>query len=196
LAAVWIQAIKAMNQMATTNNDSELVALTEKLLPQAKASFEKFWDQDLGQYAYAFNKSGDTVSEVTPWSAVGLLFGEGSDERALSSLRRMVHSDLTTDWGTRMLSTTSDHYEPLNYNYGAVWPFLTSWVTTAQFKRGLPLQAYSNLMASVRTIVSRSLGDISEVYSGARYTWPQESVPHQGFARQQPFCRLFKDCSA
>lgn len=182
LAAVWIQAIRGLNHLASLKNDDRLVTLTQKLLPQAQASFEKFWDDDLGQYAYAFNKEGGTVSEVTPWSSVGLLFGEGREDRALASLRRMAHSDLTTDWGTRMLSTKSQFYEPLNYNYGAVWPFLTSWVTAAQFKRGLPLQGYSNLMASVGHVVGRSLGDISEVYSGAQHTWPQESVPHQGFA--------------
>lgn len=182
LAAVWIQAIRAMNLMATLKQDHALTSSTQHLLPKAQAAFEKFWDPSLGQYAYAFNKDGETVSEVTPWSSVALLFGEGQENRALSSLRRMGRSDLTTDWGTRMLSTASDFYEPLNYNYGAVWPFLTSWVTTAQFKRGLPLQGYSNLMASVGHVVGRSLGDISEVYSGARHTWPQESVPHQGFA--------------
>ena len=148
---------------------------------KAETSFEKFWDEGVGQYVYAFNKTGETVSEVTPLSAVGLMFGDGSDERASSTLRRMHQSDLTTDWGVRMLSTSSAYYEPLNYNYGAVWPFLTNWVTTAQFKRGLPLQAYSNLMASVGHVYERSLGDITEVFSGARHTWPQESVPHQGF---------------
>ncbi|NQV72108.1 hypothetical protein HQ496_03220, partial [bacterium] len=181
LGAVWIQALRAMEDLADLKGDSSLKAEAGQLFVKAEASFEKFWDQGVGQYVYAFNKTGETVSEVTPWSAVGLMFGDGTDERASSTLRRMHQSDLTTDWGVRMLSTSSAYYEPLNYNYGAVWPFLTSWVTTAQFKRGLPLQAYSNLMASVGHVYERSLGDITEVFSGARHTWPQESVPHQGF---------------
>lgn len=181
LGAVWIQSLRAMKELAKLNGDQDLMIEIEDLASRATASFEKFWDEGVGQYVYAFNKKGETVSEITPWSAVGLMFMDGSDQRAVASLRRMNYSDLTTDWGVRMLSTTSDYYEPLNYNYGAVWPFLTSWVTTAQYKRGLPLQGYSNLMASVGHVWERSLGDVTEVFSGARHTWPQESVPHQGF---------------
>lgn len=181
LGAVWIQSLRAMKELAKLNDEPALINEIEDLTVRATNSFEKFWDERVGQYVYAFNKEGETVSEITPWSAVGLMFMDGTDQRAVASLRRMNYSDLTTDWGVRMLSTTSDYYEPLNYNYGAVWPFLTSWVTTAQYKRGLPLQGFSNLMASVGHVWERSLGDVTEVFSGARHTWPQESVPHQGF---------------
>jgi glycogen debranching enzyme len=181
LGAVWIQALRAMETMASIRNETALTNEAAMLAEKAADSFEKFWDEGVGQYVYAFNKDNETVSEVTPWSAVGLMFGDGTNERATETLRRMHYSDMTTDWGVRMLSTGSPYYEPLNYNYGAVWPFLTSWVTTAQYKRGLPLQAFSNLMASVGHVGERSLGDVTEVFSGARHTWPGESVPHQGF---------------
>ncbi len=181
LGAVWIQALRAMKELARVVDERAFSDEIQETAERAAASFEQFWDADINQYVYAFNKTGQTVSEITPWSAVGLMFMDGTDQRAVASLRRMNYSDLTTDWGVRMLSTTSSFYEPLNYNYGAVWPFLTSWVTTAQYKRGLPLQGYSNLMASVGHVWERSLGDVTEVFSGARHTWPQESVPHQGF---------------
>ena len=73
------------------------------------------------------------------------------------------------------------YFEPLNYNYGAVWPFLTSWVATAQYRHHLPLQGYTSLMASVNHTFDNALGYVTEVFSGYQNIWPQEAVPHQGF---------------
>lgn len=181
LNAAWIRATESMTALATAVLDRDVAEQSGADHTKAKAAFEKYWSEKKRQYVYAFNADGNLVEEITPWSAVALMFNYGTDERAVSSLLRMAESDLTSDWGVRMLSTKSDYFEPLNYNYGAVWPFLTSWVTTAQFRRGLPLQGYSGLMSTVQHVFNRSLGQVTEVFSGARHIWPQESVPHQGF---------------
>ena len=57
--------------------------------------------------------------------------------------RRASSAELVADWGVRMLSTRSSLYEPLNYNYGAAWPFLSGWVSAALFGHGF-VQAGSN----------------------------------------------------
>jgi hypothetical protein len=141
----------------------------------------KFWDEENGQYSYAFNGNGDLVHELTPWSAVGLMWSLGTPERSARTLERLGSSDLTTDWGVRMLSAKSPLFEPLNYNYGAAWPFLTSWVAVAQFKHDFLIQGYNSLMSSVRHTFDNGLGYVTEVFSGARNIWPQEAVAHQGF---------------
>ena len=87
-----------------------------------------------------------------------------------------------TDWGVRMLSTKSSLFEPLNYNYGAVWPFLTGWVATAQFKHRFLIQGYESLLSIVRHTTDNALGCVTEVFSGAQKIWPREAVPHQGFS--------------
>ncbi|GMQ82133.1 MAG: hypothetical protein BMS9Abin05_1576 [Rhodothermia bacterium] len=181
LSAVWIRATEVMIRLADLLGEEDLSGRVEADHKSAATAFEKYWSEDTGHYVYAFNQAGDLVEEITPWSAVGLMFGFGTDERARSSLLRIARADLTSDWGVRMLSTESRYFEPLNYNYGAVWPFLTSWVTTAQYRRGLPLQGYSSLMSTVQHVFNRSLGQVTELLSGIRHTWPQESVPHQGF---------------
>ncbi len=181
LNAAWIRATESMTALATAMRENDVAEQTRADHAKANAAFEKYWSEKKRQYVYAFNADGKLVEEITPWSAVALMFNYGTDERAASSLLRMAESDLTSDWGVRMLSTDSDYFEPLNYNYGAVWPFLTSWVTTAQFRRGLPLQGYSGLMSTIQHVFNRSLGQVTEVFSGTRHTWPQESVPHQGF---------------
>jgi hypothetical protein len=107
---------------------------------------------------------------------------EGSEERSLRSLEKLSSAELTTDWGIRSISIKSKYFQPLNYNYGAVWPFLTSWVTTALYKHHLPLQGYSLLMSTAEHTYEHALGCITEVFSGTNNIWPQEAVSHQGFS--------------
>jgi len=106
----------------------------------------------------------------------------GTPERSLKALERLSSAELTTDWGIRSISKKSSYFQPLNYNYGAVWPFLTSWVTTALYKHHLPLQGYPLLKATAGHTFEHALGYITEVFSGTQYAWPQESVSHQGFS--------------
>ncbi len=39
-----------------------------------------------------------------------------------------------TDWGARPLSADSTLFDPLHYNNGAVWPFVTGFVSLAQYR--------------------------------------------------------------
>ncbi len=87
-----------------------------------------------------------------------------------------------TDWGVRMLSGKSPLYEPLNYNYGACWPFISGWTATALLRSGFPGQGMALLKAGVEHAFDNSLGTTTELFSGARNIWPGEAVPHQGFS--------------
>jgi len=111
-----------------------------------------------------------------------LAWGLGDFERGLRTLARMNRADLTTDWGVRMLSSRSPLFEPLNYNYGACWPFLSGWVAAALFDFDYLPQGYQVLMANARHTFDNSLGTVMELFSGAQNTWPQEGVAHQGFS--------------
>jgi hypothetical protein len=183
LAAVWARACGAMRAMAEMVGDTALGAAADKAAARAARAFdEKFWDAERGQYSYAFNKGGRLVQELTPWSAVGLAWGLGAAERGSETLAKMNAPDMATDWGVRMLSARSPLFEPLNYNYGAVWPFLNGWVATALFKYGFVAQGFQVLRADARHAFDNALGLATELYSGALDVWPQEGVPHQGFS--------------
>ena len=182
LAAVWVKACEGIQRLAEVMGDSDMVKRAKDDHARALDAFRgKFWDEENGQYSYAFNVNGDLVRESTPWSAPGLMWSLGTPERSAAALERLGSSDLTTDWGVRMLSAKSPLFEPLNYNYGAAWPFLTSWVAAAQFKHDFLVQGFNSLMSSVRHTFDNGLGYVTEVFSGARNIWPQEAVPHQGF---------------
>jgi glycogen debranching enzyme len=183
LASVWARANAAMREMAAAMGDKPRADVASKNGARAARAFdEKFWDAERGQYSFAFDKDGHLVPELTPWSAVGIAWGLGTGERGLGTLVRMSSPDLATDWGTRMLSVRSPYFEPLNYNYGAVWPFLTGWVSTAMLRSGLVPQGYGALLANVRHTFDNGLGSVTELFSGFANVWPREGVPHQGFS--------------
>ena len=126
--------------------------------------------------------TGSWSRNSTPWSAVPLVWGLGDGRGACGRSRRSTPADMTTDWGVRMMSNASRYYEPLNYNYGAVWPFLTGWVATALYKHDFSIQGYGLLQAAVRHTFDNGLGYVTELFSGAQNVWPQEGVAHQGFS--------------
>jgi len=183
LAAVWVRAAYVMPYLAAIAGKKSYAADSKHHYQKALNTFnEKFWDKDNQFYAYAFNAKGEHVKEISPWNSIGLMWNFGTEERSLKSLERISSSELTTDWGIRSISVNSKHFQPLNYNYGAVWPFLTSWVTTALYKHHMPLQAYSLLMSTARHTFDNALGCITEVFSGTHNVWPQEAVSQQGFS--------------
>jgi len=183
LAAVWIRGAQAMERLARVMGEKKLAADAASAQKMALAAFEaKFWDEEKGQYSYAFNAGGEQVKELTPWCAVPLIWGIGRVERAAWTLEKMNPADLATSWGVRMLTRKSPLYEPLNYNYGAVWPFLTGYVAAALFEHGQGLQGYGLVLANAKHLFDNALGSATELFSGGSYVWPQEAVAHQGFS--------------
>jgi glycogen debranching enzyme len=183
LASVWVRSTYAMQRLAEIAGDNEYAARAAERYEKAKRAFDaKFWDEENGFYAYAFNTEGETVKEISPWNAIGMMWGLGTEERSLRSLERICSSELTTDWGIRSISIDSQYFQPLNYNYGAVWPFLTSWVTSALFNHHMPQQGYSLLVSTANHTFEHALGSVTEVFSGTHNVWPQEAVSHQGFS--------------
>ncbi len=181
--AVWVRAAAVMPSLARIVGDTLFAQTAEAYSADAAKAFDrKFWDERNQQYSYAFTPRGQQVDIVSPWNSVGLMWELGDPTRSVKSLLKLNSAELSTDWGIRSLSNKSKYYEPLNYNYGAVWPFLSSWVATAQFKHHLLLQGYATLMASVRHTFDNGLGVITEVFSGSQNIWPQEAVAHQGFS--------------
>lgn len=183
LAAAGVRAAYAMQQIAQVAGDMDYAKLAGAHLEKAGRSFRsKFWDTEKGRYTYAFNADGKQVKELTPWSAVPLVWKIGDAEQSVRTLENFNSAELTTDWGIRMLSNKSSYFEPLNYNYGAVWPFLTGWVATALFQHNFSLQGHGLLTAAVRHTFDNGLGYVTELFSGHQNIWPQEAVCHQGFS--------------
>jgi len=183
MAAVWVRAAYAMQFLAQAVSDTALASQATADFLRARESFQKkFWDSQNRFYTYAFNTKNELVKETVPWSVVGLSWGIGDSANSVSTLERLASADMTTDWGVRTISQKSSYYDPLNYNYGTVWPFVNSWVATAMFKHHLAQQGYDLILASVKHTFDHQLGAVAEVFSGNNNIPLGEAVAHQGFS--------------
>jgi hypothetical protein len=97
-------------------------------------------------------------------------------------LERLVSSEIVTDWGCRMLSNKSAAYEPLAYNNGAVWPFLTGYNLWALFNYGHLTAGLQMLRNMAEWAFVEARGYMPEVTSGEYFRPLDTSVPHQLFS--------------
>jgi hypothetical protein len=81
-----------------------------------------------------------------------------------------------------MLSRESRLYEPLSYNNGAVWPFLTGYATLALYANGRPDAGWAYVDACAELAFLEARGYTTELLSGDRLRSIDASVPHQLFA--------------
>ncbi len=183
LGTLSVQCSASMERLAEIAGAADYAEKAAAQLERAKKSFEeKFWDPQSWMYANAFNERNEHVKEISPWLALPALWNIGTEDRLQRTLAKLCGSDISTDWGMRSISRKSSLYEPLNYNYGAVWPFLTGFVALGEFAQAMIPQAYKNLRAVARHTFDNNLGCVTEVFSGAQNIWPQEAVSQQGFS--------------
>lgn len=183
LAGIWVEAIKAFGELASAMGDNELEEESERLFEKAHRSLnERFWNEEKTTFNFALTTDGGVNDEVTAWPAVPIVFGLLDRHRAASMLDVLASSQLSTDWGVRMLTNRSTAYEPLSYNNGAVWPFLTGYSAWAEYRSHRPLSGYMHLMDMVRLTFIDALGYNPELLSGDRYRPLRTAVPHQIFS--------------
>jgi glycogen debranching enzyme len=111
----------------------------ESLRARATASLDReFWLPDAGHHAFGVLRSGKTNDTLTVWPATAAAFRLLEPDRARQTLLRLASHRLTADWGARMLTTDSALYDPIHYNMGAVWPFVTGFVAWGHYNYGRP----------------------------------------------------------
>ncbi len=186
LAAMWVQALEAMQFMAkAVGKESVANDAYARYGKALQALHSRFPNPDKGLINFAVAKDGGVNDEVTSWPAVPLLFGLFPPAEAAPMLDRFASAELSTDWGTRMLSNQSSAYEPLSYNNGAVWPFLTGFAAMAEYRYARSVSGFLHLMDLARLTAADALGYHTELLAGDRYRALDTSVPHQLFGSSQ-----------
>ena len=183
LSGVWIASLERFARMAEVMKEPRLAAEARATRVTALATLEaRLWIPAKGQYAFAVLEKGAINETMTAWPATAMAFDVFDKTRGRLMAERMARSDLMTDWGARPLSTTSPLFDPLHYNNGAVWPFVTGWVALAQFRYGNPHAGWQALRAIANTTFDESRGRNPEVISGRVYKPLDTAVPQQFFA--------------
>jgi len=162
---------------------------------QAKATRtleSKLWSPSLGQYAFALLQDGSVNPNLTSWPATAMSFAVFDTTRGAQMAARLASSSIMTDWGARPLSATSPLFDPLHYNNGAVWPFVTGFVSLAQYRYHNAAAGWFALQAIARTGFDQSLGRNPEVISGRLYKPLDTAVPHQFFATSMVLTPLLR----
>jgi hypothetical protein len=143
---------------------------------------DAYWLPDEHHHAFALLRDGGQSRNLTAWAAVGAMFGFYGDEQAEGTLQKLAAGDVATDWGARMLSSSSPLYDPLHYNSGTVWPFVTGFVGLGQYRYRRPWSGFPFIQAMQRLTFDWALGRHPELLSGRFYSPLDETVPHQFFA--------------
>lgn len=184
LGAVWTEAAAAMRDLAEMAEPS-FADTAQAVAQKARASLNRrFPDDGNRRINFAIMKDGKGQAEQTVWPAFGIWRGvfDAGRPAVEGMLDELAGAGLATDWGARMLSKASTLYEPLSYNNGASWPFLTGWAALALYKGGRGPAAWQYLDALADLTFLEGRGYIPELFSGDRLRTVDAAVPHQLFA--------------
>jgi glycogen debranching enzyme len=183
LAALSAEAFKAFSGMACLMGEKELAQESNKLFKKALMSLRnKFWVEEEKRYAHALTVEDKPLTETTIWPFMPLFFRHLPADKADFTLDIFSSAEMSTDWGVRSLSPKSTYYDPLNYNYGTVWPFLTGYTCLAEYNYNREQAGFSHLMQLANNTFIDALGFCSELFSGEFFIPLEESVPHQIFS--------------
>jgi hypothetical protein len=141
-----------------------------------------YWREEEGYHVFGILRSGGTNDNLTVWPATAAAFGLLEVPRAKKTLTALAADAISSDWGAHILSTASPLYDPLHYNNGAVWPFVTGFVAWGQYRYQRPWAGFPLLDALKQMIFQWSRGRHPELLSGAYYRPLDTAVPQQFFA--------------
>lgn len=183
LSGVWAAALDRFARMAEAMKEPALAAQARGIRAQALRTLEEvLWMPNEGQYAFAILEGKKVNENLTAWPATALSFDVFDATRGAQMVSRLASNEIMTDWGARPLSSRSSLFDPLHYNNGAVWPFVTGWVSLAQYRYHNAHAGRFALDAIARTGFDEALGRNPEVISGRLYKPLDTAVPHQFFA--------------
>ncbi len=183
IATVWTQALKDLSRLAREMGEEERAEQFLKEHERARARLvELFVDRETRTINFGVSVNNEPKNDATAWAAFPIVFNLIEGEAAENTLDMVASAEITTDWGTRMLSEKSPFYDPVGYNNGAVWLFLTGYSAMAEYAAGRRYSGYQHLRQVARTTWIDGRGRHPEVMSGDYFTALEQSVPHQLFS--------------
>ena len=189
LAGVWVGALEGVRALAEVSGDAAARRDAEEMFQRAQATLESgFWLDSAGIYAFALLAPADSGGNarlndaLTVWPATALAFGLLDAGRAGRMLEQIGSHALTTDWGVRMLARGHPLQEPLHYNNGTVWGFVTGFAALAHYRYHRGWAGHDLVRDVARTTFDFAPGRNPELMSGAFYRTLDTAVPQQFFA--------------
>jgi glycogen debranching enzyme len=183
LAAVSAAAFRDVAELAARRNES---ALADEARGQAERAARRasdgFWDPQAKTLAHCIRNDGTLSPERTAWPVAPIMLAVVDGTIADRTLDYIDSDAITAPWGCRLLSRESSHFDPVGYNQGAVWPFITGLAAYADFERGRADAGYTKVSSVVELTFAEALGRVPELLSGTRQRSLDASVPNQMFS--------------
>lgn len=183
LAGVSVEAHRAMQRMAAILRESDIAQQAKNASDLALSSLNgQFWNPSRRFLSFALTEGGGRSDELTVWPAVPMLFRLIEADHAAQMLDQLAGAEISSDWGARMLTNNSKLYDPISYNNGAVWPFLTGLLSWAEYRNHRPVSGFSHWIQNAQLTTANALGFVPELLSGDFYAPMDAAVPHQLFS--------------
>ena len=179
-SGLGVEALRALSSLAGfVGKDDVKKELGDEFKRQQGALDKAFWSSKTNSYAFAVDRNNQLVEEPSVLATVPMWFGLTDVVHAETMITRLADADHETDWGMRIISSHSSHYDGSGYHFGSVWPLFTGWASVGEYRYHRELPAYSNLRANALMAFDGSLGHFTEVLSGDYYQGFSTSSPHQ-----------------
>jgi hypothetical protein len=184
LEGFWLAALESMSRMAAAMNDQRLADDANSRAAQARESLHKsWWMPEQHAYAFGVNAEGQRAEMLGVWPSVLLaLSGQLDSQKAAQGAAAFARPELSTDWGVRWLSDQNPLYDPLSYNNGSAWPFISGITAWAEYRHGFPLAGFALWRSLANLTGLSSPGMLPELMNGDRFLPGEHAVPHQLFS--------------
>jgi glycogen debranching enzyme len=178
LAGLWAQALSDAACIARVLDAEADWNWHEDAMRVREIIDRKFWNESTGFFDHSLRRDGSSCEEKTIMPAVLMGFGLLDDDKTGCMLDEFAGNAFSTDWGLRLLSAESPHFNPAGYHSGSVWPLFTGWVSLAEYRSGRPVQGFTHLMNNVTIRGTGAPGYTAEVLHGKVFE-PAGVCPHQ-----------------
>ena len=179
LAALDEQASLAFADLARATGHGDLVDQAQQRAARIAKTIEtEYWLPD-GGYAFSWNGAEGVDKTESIFPSVAWWDGTYRLEHPEPMMADWASSDISTDWGTRVISDRTSFYDPISYHQGTVWPLYTGWVAVAEYRVGQDLDGYIHLMQNAHLTWAQDPGDVTELLSARFYQVLGRSTAHQ-----------------
>lgn len=179
-SGLGVEALGALANLARATGQQSPDADLDQLFTQHKSQLnDAFWLADKNRFAFALDEQNHPVDELSVLSTVPMWFGLLDAPRADKTITQLAAPDHQTDWGMRIISSSSPKFGGEGYHFGSVWPLFTGWAAVGEYRYHRVHPAYTNLRSNALLIFDGSLGHLTEVLSGTDFESLSTSSPHQ-----------------
>jgi GH15 family glucan-1,4-alpha-glucosidase len=179
-AGCYVEALRSLATLARLLNDSPRAQVLDAEFAQKhRALEERFWLPGSQDYAFAIGTDGQPVDRPSVLATVPMWFDLLDRKHAQEMIGLLAQEQFATDWGTRIISSHSDLYDPSGYHFGSVWPLFTGWAATGEYRNHAAEPALANLRSNAWLALDGAGGHTTEVLSGDSYSPLSTASPHQ-----------------